>query len=62
MHIFIFRGDIEPEILDLIGDTSGEQDTDSDAVLARMLQMQYDEEHNKLLQAQEKHTNGTNKG
>lgn len=53
--------DIEPEIQDLIGATSGDPDTDSDAVLARMLQIQYDEEHNKLLKAEEKHNNGTNK-
>jgi hypothetical protein len=46
----------------LIGATSGDPDTDSDAVLARMLQIQYDEEHNKLLKAEEKHNNGTNKG
>ncbi|WAR17259.1 RIOK3-like protein [Mya arenaria] len=53
--------DIEPDIQDLINSASNEAETGSDVALARLLQIQYDQEHNALLQAQEKHWNGTNK-
>lgn len=57
--------EVEPEIQDLItsleAEAGAEQDTSSDIALARMLQMQYDKEHNQLIQAQEKKYNGTGK-
>jgi len=53
---------VEPEIQDLINNSCGEGEADSDTVLARLLQMQYDEEHNALLKAQEKHWNSSSKG
>ncbi|KAH3896944.1 serine/threonine-protein kinase RIO3-like [Dreissena polymorpha] len=52
--------DVEPEIQELIEAANSEGDTSSDVVLARMLQMQYDQEHNQLLQAQESHLNKCN--
>lgn len=52
---------MEPEIQELIDAASSEGDTGSDVALARMLQMQYDQEYNELLKAQEKHLNGSNK-
>lgn len=55
--------EVEPEIQDLIAslEANPDQDTSSDVALARMLQMQYDKEHNQIIQAQEKKYNGTNK-
>ena len=43
-------------------EAGAELDTSSDIALARMLQMQYDKEHNQLIQAQEKKYNGSGKG
>lgn len=51
----------DPEILALINSASAEDDTSSDVALARMLQMQYDQEYNELLRAEEKQYNGANK-
>ena len=58
--------EVEPEIQDLIASleagTGDEQETSSDVALARMLQMQYDKEHNQIIKARESKYNGTNKG
>lgn len=65
MYVFCSnRTEVEPEIQDLIAslEANPDQDTSSDVALARMLQMQYDKEHNQIIQAQEKKYNGTNKG
>ncbi|KAL4217649.1 Serine/threonine-protein kinase RIO3 [Mactra antiquata] len=57
-----FGAEIEPELQELINATDQvNTDTSSDVALARMLQMQYDREHNELLRAQEKQYNGANK-
>ena len=55
---------MDQEIQELIQAAEGgpDSDTSSDVALARMLQMQYDKEHNEMLKAQEKKYNGTNKG
>lgn len=53
--------EVEPEIQELINASCSDGDTSSDVALARMLQIQYDKEYNQLLEAQEKHYNGTNK-
>lgn len=53
--------DVDPEIQELINASGTDSDTSSDVALARMLQMQYDQEHNEFLRAKEKHFNGTNK-
>ena len=59
-----FSNEVEPEIQELIQAAEGgdNSDTSSDVALARMLQMQFDKEHNEMLKAQEKQYNGTNKG
>ena len=55
---------MDQEIKDLIAaaETGTDSDTSSDVALARMLQMQYDKEHNEILKAEERKYNGTNKG
>lgn len=55
--------EVDQEIKDLIeaSDFSTDPDTNSDVALARMLQMQFDKEHNDILKAKEKKYNGTNK-
>ena len=59
-----FSNEVDPEIQELIQAAEGGEnsDTSSDVALARMLQMQFDKEHNEMLKAQEKQYNGSNKG
>lgn len=62
-HSAVQGTDVDQEIKDLIAaaETGTDSDTSSDVALARMLQMQYDKEHNEILKAEERKYNGTNK-
>lgn len=50
---------VDSEVLQLIARTDGEDD--SDAVIARMLQRQFDEEYDKMLKIKEQKCNGDSK-
>lgn len=50
---------VNPEVLQVIAEVEGEED--SDAVIARMLQRQFDEEYDKMLEIKEQKCNGDSK-
>ncbi|KAL3889820.1 hypothetical protein ACJMK2_002148 [Sinanodonta woodiana] len=52
---------IEPSLEDLIASAGVDQDTSNDELLARLLQIELDREHDKQLQAEIKKFNGQNK-
>ena len=51
----------ETDTTDVSFDTTSEADTSNDALVAQLLQLEFDREHDRHLKAQEKHVNGNSK-